>query len=166
MSKSLHHAILLNTAEFASTGNGFSIKLVLVAPPRSTLLDFFGIKRATVVGTAFASEMIHKDDYHYNNSAVSFRPMVGPASRPTDDAADPPATALERNPAMSNVRSSELDEIAAPPSHRATRVVDSFELSLNDIARALAGLRFGEVRIVVQDSVIVQLDRTEKKRLR
>ena len=68
---------------------------------------------------------------------------------------------------MSNVQSSELDEVAAPPiTSRPARVVDSFELSLNDIARALAGLRFGEVRIVVQDSVIVQLDRTEKKRLR
>ena len=68
---------------------------------------------------------------------------------------------------MSNVQSSEVDEVAAPlVPPRAARAVDSFELSWNDIARALAGLRYGEVRIVVQDSVIVQLDRTEKKRLR
>ena len=39
-------------------------------------------------------------------------------------------------------------------------------MSMNDIAQALAGLRYGEVRIVVQDAVVVQIDRTEKKRLR
>jgi hypothetical protein len=68
---------------------------------------------------------------------------------------------------MSHAQSPEVDEVTAPvPASRIGRTADSFELSWNDIARALAGLRYGEVRIVVQDSVIVQLDRTEKKRLR
>jgi hypothetical protein len=34
------------------------------------------------------------------------------------------------------------------------------------IADALRGLRFGVVSIIVQDGVIVQIDRTEKRRLR
>ena len=33
------------------------------------------------------------------------------------------------------------------------------------IREALRGLRFGSVTIVVQDSVVVQIDRTEKRRL-
>ena len=36
---------------------------------------------------------------------------------------------------------------------------------LQQIREALAGLRFGSVTIVVQDGVVVQIDRTEKKRL-
>lgn len=34
------------------------------------------------------------------------------------------------------------------------------------ILRALRGLRFGNVNVVVQDGVIVQIERTEKLRLR
>ncbi len=68
---------------------------------------------------------------------------------------------------MSAVQSSEVEETVAPSiSPRTTRGADSFELSYHEIARALAGLRFGEVRIVVQDSVVVQVDRTEKRRLK
>lgn len=37
---------------------------------------------------------------------------------------------------------------------------------LREIAASLRGLRFGAVNIVVQDGVIVQIDRTDKKRLR
>ena len=36
---------------------------------------------------------------------------------------------------------------------------------LRHIQDALRGLKFGTVNIVVQDGVIVQLDRTEKRRL-
>jgi hypothetical protein len=36
---------------------------------------------------------------------------------------------------------------------------------LQQIREALIGLRFGSVTIVVQDGVVVQIDRTEKKRL-
>ena len=68
---------------------------------------------------------------------------------------------------MSAAHSSEVEEIVAPSvSPRVARGTDSFDLSLHEIARALAGLRFGEVRIVVQDSVVVQVDRTEKRRLK
>ena len=37
---------------------------------------------------------------------------------------------------------------------------------LQQIREALAGLRFGSVTIVVQDGVVVQIDRTEKRRVR
>ncbi len=37
---------------------------------------------------------------------------------------------------------------------------------LHSIRDALRGLRFGSVNIIVQDGVIVQIDRTDKKRIR
>jgi hypothetical protein len=36
---------------------------------------------------------------------------------------------------------------------------------LRQIEDALRGLRFGTVTIVVQDGIVIQLDRTEKRRL-
>jgi hypothetical protein len=39
-----------------------------------------------------------------------------------------------------------------------------FETALNQIAAALRGLRFGSVEIVVHDSKVVQISRTEKFR--
>jgi hypothetical protein len=35
-----------------------------------------------------------------------------------------------------------------------------------EIHESLRGLRFGTVQIIVQDGVVVQIDRTEKRRLR
>lgn len=40
------------------------------------------------------------------------------------------------------------------------------ETVLARVRESLSGLRFGTVTIVVQDSVVVQIDRTEKHRLR
>lgn len=40
------------------------------------------------------------------------------------------------------------------------------EEELREIAASLRGLRYGAVNIVVQDGVVIQIDRTEKKRLR
>ena len=40
------------------------------------------------------------------------------------------------------------------------------EQELQQIQDALRGLRFGAVSIIVQDGVVVQIDRTEKRRLR
>jgi hypothetical protein len=37
---------------------------------------------------------------------------------------------------------------------------------LEPIRAAIKGLRFGEVRIVIQDGVVVQIDRVEKRRIR
>jgi hypothetical protein len=41
-----------------------------------------------------------------------------------------------------------------------------FEDAIDQIRQALAGLRFGEVSVIVQDGVVVQLERRERKRLR
>ena len=38
--------------------------------------------------------------------------------------------------------------------------------SLEQIGAALRGLNFGSVSVIVQDGVVVQIDRTEKVRLR
>lgn len=39
------------------------------------------------------------------------------------------------------------------------------QLSLDQIGGALRGLKFGSVNVIVQDGVVVQIDRTEKMRL-
>jgi hypothetical protein len=38
--------------------------------------------------------------------------------------------------------------------------------SIEQIIESLRGLRFGSVNIIVQDGVVIQIDRTEKRRLR
>jgi hypothetical protein len=48
-------------------------------------------------------------------------------------------------------------------SHQGTSTVDE---ALNQIRDSLRGLRFGSVNIIVQDGVVIQIDRTEKRRLR
>ena len=53
----------------------------------------------------------------------------------------------------SEVHSGELRE----PSH---------DQEMRQIRESLRGLRYGVVNIVVQDGVIVQIDRTEKRRIR
>jgi hypothetical protein len=52
---------------------------------------------------------------------------------------------------------------AAKLSLRDPRQLDSV---LAHIRQALAGLQFGEVSIVVQDGVVVQVERIERKRFR
>jgi hypothetical protein len=47
-----------------------------------------------------------------------------------------------------------------------TDAVISADDTLNQIRDSLRGLRFGSVNIIVQDGVIIQIDRTEKRRLR
>jgi len=39
-------------------------------------------------------------------------------------------------------------------------------LAIETIRRALRGLRYGQVVVIVQDGVVVQVDRTERRRLR
>ncbi len=41
-----------------------------------------------------------------------------------------------------------------------------FEDAIDQIRQALRGLRFGEVSVIVQDGVVIQLERRERKRLR
>lgn len=51
-----------------------------------------------------------------------------------------------------------------PPDEPAERGASAG--SLGQVQRALKGLRYGTVTIIVQDGVVVQIDRTEKTRLR
>jgi hypothetical protein len=43
---------------------------------------------------------------------------------------------------------------------------DQREQEIAHIRDALRGLRFGAVNVIVQDGVVVQIDRTEKRRVR
>ena len=51
---------------------------------------------------------------------------------------------------------------ATPNSRRDAALEDALE----QIRRALQGLQFGEVSVIVQDGVVVQLERRERRRLR
>lgn len=54
-------------------------------------------------------------------------------------------------------------------THQASNVAQervTAEDALNQIRESLRGLKFGSVNIIVQDGVIIQIDRTEKRRLR
>jgi hypothetical protein len=56
---------------------------------------------------------------------------------------------------------SSTDAAAAPP-----RDPRQFDHALEHVRRALVGLQFGEVSIIVQDGVVVQVERIERKRFR
>lgn len=43
---------------------------------------------------------------------------------------------------------------------------DERETEFAQIRDALRGMRFGSVNVIVQDGVVVQIDRTEKRRVR
>jgi hypothetical protein len=51
------------------------------------------------------------------------------------------------------------------PNPEATSTAER-ERELVHIREALRGLRFGAVNVIVQDGVVVQIDRTEKRRVR
>jgi hypothetical protein len=58
-----------------------------------------------------------------------------------------------------------MDPITHQP-HANDQRTNSVDEALNQIRESLRGLRFGSVNIIVQDGVIIQIDRTEKHRLR
>ena len=59
-----------------------------------------------------------------------------------------------------------------PPVHRKKDGLSRWETDqsreheLSHVRDALRGLKFGTVTLIVQDGVVVQIDRTEKRRLR
>ena len=55
---------------------------------------------------------------------------------------------------------------AAPENLQDDLKRDEREQDLQHIREALRGLRYGTVNIIIQDGVVVQIDRTEKKRVR
>jgi hypothetical protein len=56
-----------------------------------------------------------------------------------------------------------ISQASTPPTRERVNAVDE---ALDEIRESLRGLRFGSVNIIVQDGVIIQIDRTEKHRLR
>ncbi len=52
-----------------------------------------------------------------------------------------------------------------PLASVATPALQTGPDALNEIARQLAGLRFGSVEIVVHDGVVTQIERREKVRI-
>ena len=58
------------------------------------------------------------------------------------------------------------DPISHPPKITAAEQGATADDALNQIRDSLRGLRFGSVNIIVQDGVVIQIDRTEKRRLR
>jgi len=50
-------------------------------------------------------------------------------------------------------------------AERPSRVVTNGNAALRRIGDALSGLRYGSVLAIVQDGVVVQIERTEKTRL-
>ncbi len=58
------------------------------------------------------------------------------------------------------------EPISHPPNTPATEQSAPADDAMNQIRDSLRGLRYGSVNIIVQDGVIIQIDRTEKRRLR
>jgi hypothetical protein len=50
-----------------------------------------------------------------------------------------------------------------PPAEGADTADDS---PLDEVRASLRGLQYGSVNIIVQDGLVIQIDRTEKRRLR
>jgi hypothetical protein len=49
---------------------------------------------------------------------------------------------------------------------RANQSAPSRDLDLDQVRTAIQGIRYGEVRVIIQDGVVVQIERVEKQRLR
>jgi hypothetical protein len=58
------------------------------------------------------------------------------------------------------------DPISQQPKTAAAEQAVTADDAINQIRDSLRGLRFGSVNIIVQNGVIIQIDRTEKRRLR
>jgi hypothetical protein len=58
--------------------------------------------------------------------------------------------------------SNQSKENVPPPSS----LEQELQTSMEQIRSALRGLKFGSVNVIVQDGVVVQIDRTEKVRLK
>jgi hypothetical protein len=58
------------------------------------------------------------------------------------------------------------DKITKDQSDGVRQEQSQQDAALDHIREALIGLQFGEVLLVLQDGVIVQLERTERKRFR
>jgi hypothetical protein len=68
---------------------------------------------------------------------------------------------------MSNMEDTNLGHSSVAHNGRRTAAVAAAEIAdfeLSEVRDSLRGLRYGAVEIIVQDGVIVQINRTEKRR--
>jgi hypothetical protein len=56
--------------------------------------------------------------------------------------------------------------MATPESESSSPAPDRRDQELLHVRDALRGLRYGSITVIVQDGVIVQIDRTDKRRYR
>lgn len=56
--------------------------------------------------------------------------------------------------------------LSARDDGRVNEPADARILELDQVWKAVQGIRFGEVRLIIQDGLIVQIERVEKQRLR
>lgn len=56
--------------------------------------------------------------------------------------------------------------MAESTNFRSAALTDADALALAKVRDALNGLRYGQVTVVVQDGVVVQVERTEKVRIK
>ncbi len=73
---------------------------------------------------------------------------------------------LDRSVAREGTKMTSNENQAAQPAEDEHQNLAEHEHDLEQIRAALRGLRYGTVSIIIQDGVVVQIDRTEKKRLR
>ena len=57
------------------------------------------------------------------------------------------------------------NDASAEPSASIEGRIDSEELVLSQVRESLRNLQFGHVQIIVQDGVVVQIDRLERRRI-
>jgi hypothetical protein len=73
-------------------------------------------------------------------------------------ATGPPDTSGEETMAIRTLPAKDDGQMDDPSSAR--------DLELDQVRKAVKGIRFGEVRLIIQDGLIVQIERVEKQRLR
>ena len=56
--------------------------------------------------------------------------------------------------------------VSSADDERTANPAPSRDPELDQVRKAVRGIRFGEVRLIIQDGVIVQIERVEKQRLR
>ncbi len=57
------------------------------------------------------------------------------------------------------------NDASAKPSPSVEGQIDSEEIVLSQVRESLRNLQFGHVQIIVQDGVVVQIDRLERRRI-
>jgi hypothetical protein len=60
----------------------------------------------------------------------------------------------------------ENSALHSPEDERESRPGSGRGFDLDQVRNAVKGIRYGEVRVIIQDGVVVQIERVEKQRLR